>query len=70
MDKHNETLDCDTTDLGGSDGVAEPLYALIGEVFDLRGVFKIVRKSLMTFVQITYGSTIVRIIDHYCTIFT
>lgn len=44
----------------GQDGVAEPLYALIGEVFDMRGVFKILRKSLMTFVQITYGSTISR----------
>jgi sorting nexin-25 len=50
----------DSCDLGGVDGVAEPLYALIGEVFDMRGVFKIVRKSLMTFVQITYGSTINR----------
>ena len=38
-----------------SDAIAEPLYALIGEVFDMRGVFKLLRKSLMTFVQITYG---------------
>ena len=42
------------------DGIAEPFYALIGELFDVRGIFKIVRKSLMTFVQITYGSTINR----------
>ena len=42
------------------DTVAESLYALIGEVFNMRGVFKWMRKSLMTFVQITYGSTINR----------
>lgn len=46
--------------LAGHDAIAEPLYALIEEVFNLRGVFKILRKSLMTFVQITYGSTISR----------
>ena len=40
------------------DGVAEPLYSLISEIFEIRGVFRILRKSLMTFVQITYGSTI------------
>eukprot|EP00095_Tigriopus_kingsejongensis_P007816 snap_masked-scaffold204_size260821-processed-gene-1.8 protein:Tk07816 transcript:snap_masked-scaffold204_size260821-processed-gene-1.8-mRNA-1 annotation:"sorting nexin-25" len=44
----------------GKDIVAETLYGLIGEVFDMRGVFKWMRKSLMTFVQITYGSTINR----------
>lgn len=42
------------------DAIAEALYALIGEVFDMRGVFKWLRKSLMTFVQITYGSSINR----------
>ena len=45
---------------GRGDVIAESLYALIGEVFDMRGVFKWIRKSLMTFVQITYGSTINR----------
>lgn len=44
----------------GKDVIAESLYGLIGEVFDMRGVFKWMRKSLMTFVQITYGSTINR----------
>ena len=42
------------------DMTAESLYRLIGEVFDMRGVFRLLRKSLMTFVQITYGSTINR----------
>jgi hypothetical protein len=42
------------------DGIAEPLYSLLGEVFDLHGVFKWLRKTLITFVQITYGRTINR----------
>ncbi|KAF4521148.1 hypothetical protein B566_EDAN012914 [Ephemera danica] len=44
----------------GQDGIAEPLYALLGEVFDLRGLFRWLRRSLITFVQITYGRTITR----------
>ena len=67
LDKHSikayddhVLLDSDAHDLGGGDGVAEPLYALIGEVFEMKGLFKLLRKSLMTFVQITYGSTINR----------
>lgn len=38
----------------------ETLCLQIGEVFDMRGVFRWLRKSLMTFVQITYGRTINR----------
>ena len=58
----NEVLaNVDARDIGHSfDGVAEPIYSLISELFDMRGVSKILRKSLMTFVQITYGSTINR----------
>ena len=41
---HDVLADYDTTDLGGGDGVAEPFYALLGEVFDMRGVFKIGKK--------------------------
>ncbi|KAF7998611.1 hypothetical protein HCN44_011019 [Aphidius gifuensis] len=44
----------------GKDAIAEPLYAFLGEIFDLRGVFRWVRRSLITFVQITYGRTINR----------
>ena len=50
---------------GGGDGVAEPFYGLISEVFDMRGVSKILRKSLMTFVQLTYGRTITSYITSY-----
>ena len=42
------------------DAIAEPLYTLLGEIFDLRGVFRFLRRSLITFVQITYGRTINR----------
>ena len=55
----NEGRNLVTGDLG-MDGIAEPLYNLLGEVFDLRGVFKWLRKTLITFVQITYGRTINR----------
>ncbi|XP_063823534.1 sorting nexin-25 isoform X1 [Ostrinia nubilalis] len=42
------------------DSIAEPLYALLSEVFDMRGVFRWLRKTLVTFVQITYGRTLNR----------
>ena len=42
------------------DTVAETVYALIGEVFDMRGVFRWLRKSLIAFVQITYGGSMSR----------
>jgi sorting nexin-25 len=49
-------------DLEGSrdrrDSIAEPLYGLIREVFELKGVFKWLRRQLMVFVQITFGRTI------------
>ncbi|XP_066598002.1 sorting nexin-25-like isoform X2 [Prorops nasuta] len=57
----NESNRSATDGLGpGKDAIAEPLYALLGEVFDLRGVFRWLRRSLITFVQITYGRTINR----------
>lgn len=45
---------------GGKDSIAEPLYSLMGEVFDMAGVFKWLRRSVISFVQITYGRTINR----------
>lgn len=44
----------------GKDTVAEPLYALMDEIFDHKGFNKYLRKTLITFVQITYGRTINR----------
>ncbi|XP_028515309.1 sorting nexin-25 [Exaiptasia diaphana] len=40
------------------DSIAEPFYAFIGEVFELKGVFKWLRRSLIAFVQVTFGGTI------------
>ncbi|KAK7097610.1 sorting nexin-25-like [Littorina saxatilis] len=42
------------------DSIAKPLYALLGEVFELRGMFKWVRRSFMTFVELTFGGNINR----------
>ncbi|XP_036347274.1 sorting nexin-25-like isoform X2 [Rhagoletis pomonella] len=47
-------------DLDSKDSIAEPLYALLGEIFDMGGLFKWLRKSLISFVQISYGRTINR----------
>lgn len=40
------------------DDIAEPLYSLISEIFELRGVSNWLRRSLVTFVQVSYGQTI------------
>lgn len=42
------------------DSIAEPIYQLLSEIFDLTGPFKFLRKSLISFVQLTYGGTINR----------
>ncbi|XP_062991564.1 sorting nexin-25 isoform X4 [Elgaria multicarinata webbii] len=43
---------------GRRDSLAEPCFMLIGEIFELRGMFKWVRKTLIALVQITFGRTI------------
>lgn len=45
---------------GGKDSVAEPLFSFLEELCELRGVSKWLRKTLISFVQITYGKTITR----------
>jgi sorting nexin-25 len=42
------------------DSIAEPIYNLLSEIFDLKGPFKFLRKSLISFVQLTYGGTLTR----------
>lgn len=42
------------------DSIAEPIYNLLSEIFDLTGPFKFLRKSLISFVQLTYGGTLNR----------
>uniref|UniRef100_A0AAV2MGU1 PX domain-containing protein n=1 Tax=Knipowitschia caucasica TaxID=637954 RepID=A0AAV2MGU1_KNICA len=43
---------------GRRDALAEPCFTLIGEIFELRGMFKWVRKTLIALVQVTFGRTI------------
>ncbi|XP_063074669.1 sorting nexin-25-like isoform X2 [Engraulis encrasicolus] len=40
--------------------LAEPFFMLIGEIFELRGMFKWVRRTLISLVQVTFGRTINR----------
>lgn len=42
------------------DSVAEPLFDFLEELCELRGVGKWLRKTLISFVQITYGKNITR----------
>nr|XP_033799389.1 sorting nexin-25 isoform X2 [Geotrypetes seraphini] len=45
---------------GKKDALAEPCFMLIGEIFELHGMFKWVRKTLIALVQVTFGRTINR----------
>uniref|UniRef100_A0A3Q4M1D5 Sorting nexin 25 n=1 Tax=Neolamprologus brichardi TaxID=32507 RepID=A0A3Q4M1D5_NEOBR len=54
---HFDLSDYDETD-GRKDALAEPCFMLIGEIFELRGMFKWVRKTLIALVQVTFGRTI------------
>ncbi|XP_045616157.1 sorting nexin-25 isoform X1 [Procambarus clarkii] len=45
---------------GGKDSIAEPLFSFLEELCELRGVSKWLRKTLISFVQITYGKTITK----------
>lgn len=42
------------------DSIAGPLYSLISEIFELKGAFKLLRKTLVQLVQVTYGKSINR----------
>lgn len=55
-----ENAKAQSSDVDLKDSIAEPLYALMDEVFDMGGVFKWLRRKLISFVQITYGRTINR----------
>jgi sorting nexin-25 len=54
------TLDFCSKEDRQHDSIAKPLYRLLGEVFELRGMFKWLRRSFMTFVELTFGSNINR----------
>lgn len=54
-------LDNDTEkSVQAADDLAEPLYALISEIYELKGVFKWFRRSLITIAYISFGGTISR----------
>ncbi|KAL4640544.1 sorting nexin-25-like [Arapaima gigas] len=57
-DDDSDVSDCGDEVDGRRDGVAEPCFMLIGEIFELRGMFKWVRKTLIALVQVTFGRTI------------
>ena len=52
--------DSKSLDLSDKDSIAEPFYHLLEELFELKGMKKWFRKSLIMFVQLTYGATINR----------
>ena len=52
--------DSKSLDLNDKDSIAEPFYHLLEELFELKGMKKWFRKSLILFVQLTYGATINR----------
>ncbi|RUS75249.1 hypothetical protein EGW08_016984, partial [Elysia chlorotica] len=43
-----------------TDSIAKPLYRLLWEVFELQGMFRWFRRSLMSFVEMTFGRSIDR----------
>ena len=49
-----------TKDDRSKDSIAEPLYGLINEVYELHGMFKWLRKSFIAFVEVTFGRSINR----------
>lgn len=59
LDESNDSKIAVNADTSAVDGIAEPLYNLLEELFD-PGMFRWLRKTLITFVQITYNKTINR----------
>lgn len=42
------------------DSIAKPMYKLLKEVFELKGAFKLFRKTFVQLIQVTYGRSIDR----------
>ena len=53
-------MDAGETASDAKDTVAEPIFSFLEELCELRGASKWLRKTLVSFVQITYGKTITR----------
>lgn len=60
MDGSEAAVDGGVGGDAGKDSVAEPLFSFLEELCELRGVSKWLRKTLISFVQITYGKTITK----------
>lgn len=60
MDEIFADPDLKLVDSDLNDSIAEPFYVLIEEVFELKGMKKLFRKSLILLVQLTFGGTINR----------
>ncbi|KAK3099373.1 hypothetical protein FSP39_003500 [Pinctada imbricata] len=56
VDEDDEVSKLDKT----KDSIAEPFYKLVNEVFECKGMFKWVRRSFITFVEVTFGRSINR----------
>ncbi|XP_075412928.1 sorting nexin-25 isoform X4 [Tenrec ecaudatus] len=59
-EEDSDLSDCGDDVDGRKDALAEPCFMLIGEIFELRGMFKWVRRTLIALVQVTFGRTINR----------
>lgn len=57
--------DLKSLETNARDSIAEPFYFLIEELFELKGMKSLFRKSLIMFVQLTYGQTINRKIREF-----
>jgi sorting nexin-25 len=57
-DPHEFLIQEGGNDMKLADSFAEPLYGLLAEIFELRGVFKFFRQSLITFVRLSFGKSI------------
>ncbi|XP_032474293.1 sorting nexin-25 isoform X1 [Phocoena sinus] len=57
-EEDSDLSDCGDDVDGRKDSLAEPCFMLIGEIFELRGMFKWVRRTLIALVQVTFGRTI------------
>ena len=60
LDQIFEDYESKSLDSNEKDSIAEPFYHLLEELFELKGMKKWFRKSLILFVQLTYGATINR----------
>nr|XP_039256682.1 sorting nexin-25-like [Styela clava] len=57
-DDLSDSDETDADDVIDLDSIAEPLYELVGEIFEIQGLFRPLRKTLVIFVRLAFGGTI------------